>query len=258
MRASEFIAKHPLCCFCGGSVPSETIDHQPAKIVFPGKNRPKGLEFPACKRCNEQTSVDECILAFVARLTGSLRGVGPDVGLKRALDTIRSAHPNLLLSMHGSRVDVGGGQTKPAIDVNRPEINLGLCRIAAKLALATFYGETGSIAGPDTRIHAMWTHNQRHDSAREVEQLLGRFPSSKQLKQGQWDTGDSFYVRFMIDKNECRTVVQLGAVFHESVALMAQFVEGIDPADWEPLAYTFAPDAANGIMTVGQRWDVGI
>ena len=62
----------------------------------------------------------------------------------------------------------------------------------------------------------------------------------------------------MIDENESSVVVQLAAVFHETVALMAQFIEGSDPADWEPLAYTFAPDAMNGIMIVGQRGDVGI
>ena len=236
-------------------MPSETIDHQPAKIIFPDKIRPKGLEFPACKRCNGQTSVDECMLAFIARLTGSLRGVGRDSGLEKALKTINSAHPDLLLSMNGKRVGVGAGRTMPAIDVNLPAINQGLCRLAAKLALATFYAETGMIAGPNTRINTMWAHNQRPDAAKDVHELLGRFPSSRQLKQGRWDTGDSFYVRFNIDENEHRTALQLAAVFHESVALMAQFVEAGDASDWEQLAYTFAPNPERGISIVGQRWD---
>ena len=144
----------------------------------------------------------------------------------------------------------------PALDVNQPAINRGLCRVAAKLALATFYEETGRIAGPDTRINTMWTHNQRRDAAQDVNDLLGRFPASRQLKQGRWDTGDSFYFRFIIDENEHRTALQLAAVFHESVALMAQFVEGGDASDWEHLAYTFAPDTAHGIKIVGQRWDL--
>lgn len=256
MRTADFITDHPLCCFCGGTVPSETIDHQPAKIIFPDKNRPKGLEFPACKRCNGQTSVDECILAFVARLTGSLRGVGRDTGLEKSLETIKSAHPNLLPSMHSKRIEIGGGKTLPAIDVNQLEINQALCRISAKLALATYYGETGRIAGTHTRINTMWTHNQRQEGAQDVRDLLGRFPSTRQLKQGSWDTGDSFYIRFMIDENEQRTALQLAAVFHESVALMAQFVEGGDASDWEELGYTFVPDATHGIRIVAQRWDL--
>jgi hypothetical protein len=251
MSTADFISRHPLCCFCGGTSPSETIDHQPAKIVFPDKGRPKGLEFPACKRCNQQTGVDECILAFVARLTGSLRGASPDSGLVQTLETIETAHPGLLPSMHSKWVEVDG-QKKPALDMNKPEVNESLCRIAAKLALATYYEETDRIVSPGTLINTMWTHNQRADSAQDVHDLLARLPSSNRLKQGRWDTSDSFFVRFLIDEN--KTAIQLAAVFHESVALMAQFVDGGDASDWEQLAYTFAPDPGHGIRLISQRW----
>lgn len=49
---------HPYCCFCGGTVPAVSLDHQPARIMFPDRLRPKGLEFPACETCNAQTSPD--------------------------------------------------------------------------------------------------------------------------------------------------------------------------------------------------------
>lgn len=253
MRAADFIALHPFCCFCGGTIHAQTIDHQPAKIIFPDKARPRGLEFPACKRCNRQTSVDECILAFVARVTGSLRPESkPDSGFKRAMETIWISYPNLLPSMDVKQVDYRGAR-KPAIDVNKPEINEGLCRIAAKLALATYYGETGRIALPGTLINTMWSHNQQKDGSDQVHELLARFPASRQLKQGKWDTSNSFYARFFIDENEERIALQITAVFHESVALMAQFIDGADARDWEALAYTFSPDPAQGIRLVSQR-----
>jgi hypothetical protein len=254
MKTAEFIKKHPRCCFCGGGTPSETIDHQPAKIIFPEKSRPKGLEFPACERCNKQTGVDECVLAFVARMTGLMRGnVKPDSGLKRALKTISAAYPWLLPSMYTKEVEVGG-KMLPATDLNKREVNEGLCRIAAKLALATYYGETGRIASPGTRINTMWTHNQRKDGAGLVNELLAKFPAGRQLKQGRWDTSDSFFIRFLTESTVERTVLQSAAVFHESVALMAQFLEGGDATDWEALAYTFSPDPNAGIKLVSQRW----
>ena len=254
MRAEDFIRDHPLCCYCGGFTPAATIDHQPAKIAFAKKHRPKGLEFPACLRCNGQTAVDECLLAIVARLTGSLRpGIKPDNGLDRALQTVSSAYPDLLPSMQAATVDVAG-RPMPAIDLNKKEVNEGLCRIAAKMGLATYYGETGQIAKPGTRVNTLWTHNQRKDGREEVERLLGKFSKSKQLKQGRWDTGDTFFIRYLVEDTRDGVAVMAAAVFHESVALLAQMIDGCDAPPWESLAYTFAPDQADGIKLISQRW----
>jgi len=250
MKASEFIKEHPICCFCGGETPSETIEHQPAKIIFPEKHRPRGLEFPACKRCNGQTSIDECILAFVARIAGSMRvNIKPDTGLQKALQTISVAYPKLLPSIHSIAADVEGRQL-PATDLNKREVNEGLCRVAAKLALSTYYDETGRIARSGTRVNTMWTHNQRRDGAELVKDLLGRFPAGKQLRMGRWDSSETFFIRYLVEGD----VVQVAAIFHESVALMAQFLDGADASDWGALAYTFAPDPRQGIMLVSQRW----
>src|SRR5262245_50452826 len=250
MKASEFIKEHPICCFCGGGTPSETIEHQPAKIIFPEKHRPRGLEFPACKRCNGQTSVDECILAFVARMDGSMRGtIRPDTGLNKALQTIRVAYPKLLPSMHTIAADVAG-RLLPVTNANKQEVNEGLCRVAAKLALSTYYEETKRIAQPGTRVNTMWTDNQRQDGAELVRDLLGRFPAGKQLKMGRWDSSKTFFIRYLVEGD----VVQVAAVFHESVALMAQFLDGGDASNWDGLAYTFSPDPKQGIRHVSQRW----
>jgi hypothetical protein len=73
MTAANFCKEHPWCCFCGGTTPSSNIDHQPARIIFPDKQRPKGQESPACHICNEQTRADEVLLAFICRFAGSKR-----------------------------------------------------------------------------------------------------------------------------------------------------------------------------------------
>jgi hypothetical protein len=58
----KLVKTHPWCCFCGGSEAAVSLDHQPARIIFPDKHRPKGLEFPACAVCNNQTSPDEALV----------------------------------------------------------------------------------------------------------------------------------------------------------------------------------------------------
>jgi hypothetical protein len=253
LKTADFLKSHPMCCFCGGSEPATTVDHQPAKILFPDKRRPKGLEFPACKTCNRQSSADECLLAFVSRLTGAMRNPGakPDSGFSRALESIRSFHPGLF-PLATKMVWVESRQAlMPAMDVNRAEINEGICRVAAKLALATYYLDCGRIAGPATRICTQWAHNQRRNEAELVHELLGKFPRTRELRQGAWNTSDSFFIRYLVEGD----VIQIAAVINESVALMAQFLEGAQATDWERLSFTWAPVPGRGLKLVGTRAD---
>lgn len=47
-----FFKEHPFCCFCGGGVTTEELDHQPARAFFIGREWPEGFVFPACTQCN--------------------------------------------------------------------------------------------------------------------------------------------------------------------------------------------------------------
>lgn len=77
----KLLQAHPWCYFCCGAEKAVNLDHQPARIIFPDKHRPKGLEFPACAVCNEQTKHDKALVAFFARVTGNHRFHGG--GLRR-------------------------------------------------------------------------------------------------------------------------------------------------------------------------------
>src|SRR5262245_43390686 len=185
MTAANFCKEHPWCCFCGGTTPSANIDHQPARIIFPDKQRPKGLEFPACHICNDQTRADEVLLAFICRFAGSRRPHAPRDShrVKKILLGVRRGFPGLLESMDGRRrwiQDKGIWSRGGAIKVDDPKIALSLCRIAAKLALAMFYEITKGAAPKGTRIHTMWTHSQR-EGARYVEDLVRTIPSQAVL-----------------------------------------------------------------------------
>jgi hypothetical protein len=96
MKAKVFLESNPMCCFCGGTEVATTIEHLPARIVFPKKHRPKGLEFPACGTCNEQTRGDDSVLSVVARAVGSMRPGFPsfdEATLKRAAGGIHRNYP---------------------------------------------------------------------------------------------------------------------------------------------------------------------
>jgi hypothetical protein len=44
-----------------------TIEHMPPIQIFEGRQRPKGLEFPACYPCNNQSGLSDLVASMLAR-----------------------------------------------------------------------------------------------------------------------------------------------------------------------------------------------
>jgi hypothetical protein len=242
-----FLKKHPVCCFCGGATQATTVDHQPAKIIFPNKHRPKGLEFPACTYCNRQSSADEALLALLCRTAGSLR-FNATTDIQRLRDihsTVASSFPNLLQKMNvGPKlidtrgILVWGG----AINVNQPEVDTSLCRVAAKLALAIYYETQSSPAVKDCWINTYWAHSQNAQTFKDVNNLIQAMPAQATLQMGMWNTEDSFFLKYLYDDGQ----LSLVAIFHESVALIACLCEPQVPRGkrWQ---FTWSPQPSTGI-----------
>lgn len=244
MNAADFIKEHPTCCFCGGTTAATTIEHQPAKIIFPNKHRPKGLEFPSCQPCNAQTSGDEALVALVARAGGSIRS--PEAGLDDRIDdviqSVNSRWPSLLHELlKTQRLHDQEHQTS-VIDVRHPQIAESLCRVAAKSALATYYCVTGEIADRTATIDTKWTMRQGGEKA-AVSELVELLPKSISLIQGRWDTTDTFFLRYHREEDLLYQVVML----HECVVLIAKLAASGAPESWKPLMKRWAPVAGIGI-----------
>lgn len=67
-RKQQFLEDHPVCCFCGGLTPSTSLDHVPPQACFPKGFVPEGIEFPACKRCNDVTRPLDQALGYYTML----------------------------------------------------------------------------------------------------------------------------------------------------------------------------------------------
>src|ERR1017187_879161 len=67
-RRTLFIAKHPMCCYCGGNTPTATEDHWPSRAIFNQRQWPEGYVFPACEQCNAATADDETLFAMLCRI----------------------------------------------------------------------------------------------------------------------------------------------------------------------------------------------
>lgn len=75
-RRAKFFEQHPYCCFCGGEELATTEDHIPGRNIFRNRIWPEGFVFPACKKCNGESSDDELVVAFLSRL-GERQRLGP-------------------------------------------------------------------------------------------------------------------------------------------------------------------------------------
>jgi hypothetical protein len=255
MNLADFIKQHPICCFCGGQ--ASTIDHQPAKIVFPDKYRPKGLEFPACSTCNRQTSAPETLLAFVSRFAGSRRS-GSRRDRDRLTDivgTIDQSFPGLLHKMNfrplwtkDRGLLVPGGAAK----VNQPAIHHGLCLVAAKLALAIYYEDQKRPAPDGCLISTQWTHCHNESHVKHVKNMVDVLPATATLKQGAWKTDDTFFLKYHFEDGHLYTV----AIFHEAVALIARLIanniqrEKEMQEQSENWQFLMTPKAGSGITVV--------
>lgn len=161
-RKLRFLADHPICCFCGGTQPSEEPDHVPARAFFENKTWPEGFEFPACFRCNHATSKAEQAVSRFSLLAEDI----PDEVAKQNLNELLRYNPEFLSNMtipgpsDVRRMLRAMGSAKP-LDVctqDIPFMRLGegilesTDLVGRKLMLALYYLHAGKILPQSGRI----------------------------------------------------------------------------------------------------------
>jgi hypothetical protein len=239
-----------MCCFCGGGTAATTIDHQPARVMFPNKHRPKGLEFPACATCNRQTATHEALVGLFARVTGNhrYREAPSDKALGAAIAAVARSFPRLLAQIVGRAWVAENGLYRPRLSINGNHAQVGRSAglVAAKLGLAAYYQHFKAIAPPTVKINTLWTHNQNRNTTLAVNNLLRHMPESMFLQQGKdWDTQGSFYIRFFTGEPE---VFSMMAILHESLALVADIRPATNTYGWMPWLHVWSPVPTRGIQ----------
>jgi hypothetical protein len=151
--------------------------------------------------------------------------------------------------MHGHRLwamERGVWQRIGAIDVDQPEVHQGLCRIAAKLALAIYYETRSTPATPGCRINTQWTHCQNAATFRSVRNMIAGLPNRADLQMGKWNTQNSFFLKYHYEDNKLFSV----AIFHQSIALIAQLREPQVQQQEQKWQHIMAPAPGKGIVVL--------
>jgi hypothetical protein len=180
---NNFLSLHPICCFCGGIEKATTQDHLPPKSVFDSKKWPIGYVFPACSKCNNDSSKYDSIFALVSRIypsgkeselvsreTEKLIKAYVEVYPDEAASAVLSANQKRRLAKkHG--LQAAAGQTYGELPIMKvPDSwNHAIQFVNAKLIKALHYKHTGKIIPQGSALRTKWWTN--------AEFLLGKFPN---------------------------------------------------------------------------------
>lgn len=222
----QILVPNAECIYCGGLNP--TVEHMPPKSMFRGKDRPSGLEFPACITCNNGTSAADALLAFISRLdisadplsawklveaqkyALSLNGLGPDVYEEMFGSTSQSGFVNF------------NGVLVSKVKLTAGPVTRGLLSVfAAKLGMALFFECTGRRLKSSGKVYFQYFMNAGlSDIDREV--ILQGLPIYGTLKQGKKSASDQFEYRCNTDG---KGVVLAMTHFHHNVEFLTLAVD---------------------------------
>ncbi|GAA0493386.1 hypothetical protein GCM10009097_06510 [Pigmentiphaga daeguensis] len=172
-KRERFLAKHPFCCYCGGTTEATTIDHWPSRAIFDNRQWPERYAFPACFACNADSAPLETAFAVICRIgrqRDDAQTLEQDARLLRAFSETFPAlyramfpspnkvrrllrHRNLALPAGMSTADV------PIVLLEAPEFHQIVRRCATKLFLSLHYMHGGAILPPEGGILFRWFTN---------------------------------------------------------------------------------------------------
>lgn len=196
-RREEILSTSPGCIFCAGEGAATTVDHVPPTAIFDGRQRPSGLEFPACKACNEGSRAIDLLVSFLSRvypdapsqirLDESVR-ILQQLGRRRP-DLVRELSPTFRQLKTARRLL---GEGSGALNCRGPLVTACMESFAAKVGVALNFEMTRVLLPPDAGVYAWWATNTQF--------MEGSFPSAftealgeiRHLMQGSKTSRDQF------------------------------------------------------------------
>ncbi|MDZ5448960.1 hypothetical protein [Labrys sp. ZIDIC5] len=215
------------CAYCA-MTPAETEEHMPPKIMFRKKDRPPGLEIPACVRCNNGTGHADLVAALATRFFASdeeYREVDED--LERIFRGIRNNRPDVLVGMLQRRAAEKfflKSQASPMareagfkfVKIN-PVFDWYLKLFSKKLVLALAYNERQEPLPTSAGVIAAWRTNHQLMSDDYPSEITSLLPTTDTLKQGKKEAFGQF--RFASKSDPAKTTGICRANFNLSFSV---------------------------------------
>jgi len=195
-------------------------------MLFDGKHRPKGLEFAACKTCNEATRKDELVVSLLSRSYPDAANETQRKDVKKLLRHADRRNPGLLSEMwvseqkaHHDRYSAYGVPDGAGyLRTNGPIVTKAIARFAAKLGMALHCEVTAKPLPVGGGVAVGWYSNLNAIMGdRMPNEMLAVLGRGLTLEQGSFRVPDQFrYASVATDDSIMSGHI---AVFRESFAI---------------------------------------
>jgi hypothetical protein len=187
------LQRHPWCIYCGDQ--ATTIEHMPPRMMFLGKQRPQGLEFPSCAPCNHKTSDADLVASLIGRFDPDAGTEVRQTELLKLLSAVENNIPGLLKEMHVGR----GGQKIASrriprfpsggsvMRVDGPLVTKHMRLFGAKLGFALHFEEFGRPVPDEGGVT-----NAQAAKGELPDELIRMFPPQQTLRQGRKEVSAQF------------------------------------------------------------------
>lgn len=220
--------EQPFCIFCGGSTPSETVEHYPPRSIFDGKHRPRGLEFGACKECNEASREADLVVAMLSRMMPDSKSETGRAEVQRLINSALRI-PGFSKEVRPERDQLGTLVRYRDIAAQLPSwkflridgaiVARSMTIFASKLGLALHTATTGRILPPTGAVAVQWYSNLQAYQDALPKEFLAMCGPGRTLRQGDFEVGEQFRVASVLPE-ESGLMSGHFAVFRESFAVL--------------------------------------
>ena len=196
---AALLAKGLGCIYCAGTAVATTIEHMPPISIFDGRQRPKGLEFPACDACNSGTKHSDLVAAMLARCWPDAEPSSRQKDAKKYLSAVANNVPGVLQEMfieRGAEKLARKRHNIPAdahpFRMDGPLLTAHLETFAAKMGFALHYELMGAPVPASGGVKPMWFSNLQALNGQIPDLLFQMLPSPSTLRQGEKSVGSQF------------------------------------------------------------------
>ncbi|MCA6104752.1 hypothetical protein [Bradyrhizobium australafricanum] len=219
---AEMLANSKGCIYCAGQNTATTIEHMPPRAAFVGKQRPKGLEFPACEACNTNTKSSDLVASMLARLWPDSTTDIQQRDIRKLLSAVANNIPELLREMELRRGAEKLARKRHNLPADThplhvgPLLNAHLETFAAKMGFALHYEVYGTPIPMDGGVQPMWFSNVQALNDQIPNELFEMLPSPSTLRQGRKNVEGQFLYSYALAE---RGHMLYFATFNKSFAI---------------------------------------
>ena len=243
-------------------MPTETVEHAPPRAYFQDKYRLKGLEFPACKRCNEGSAkLDQVASWFALTMSGIFSDLEDDGYWRKLSEGVANNSPDALsyLGVDNAKAaywSVEGSLTEKyyRAKIDRRLFTEFLNPWAAKQGFALWYHHCSRPLGCGAKVWTRWQTNEQLLKGGLPREVVDLCPKLNFLRQGVLESSDQFMYRYATNLDEGLALFVLAGHLSSSIVIVISESGKATQGLFSTKGEVFSTSPETGIFSVNDKF----